>query len=351
MITFYNPSPLEYLFSQPNSGSESNSNILQRIKFIFAGSILSASAAVFQCFHASKVIGSYLFSFIITTNITFSDLLLESYKTVAYAVSVFVLPILAIIISPQSVIQLYENLRLFKSPISDSTPLEKSIIEDDLIHEEPVPLNLTYEFYKKNYEKLDSSSAKKAYIQSKLSSLSLAKKKNRMSVLLNYFNQHKAKFNKESGYYRLSGELRLKEEIELRLISFDITNGHLLDNIGDTSEDRNIVCGVMKDLVKNCDLFPYKSVAYQLLMETKSSEKEVQKKILDSIDDHLKKEIFVKLIKHLNGIAANQTQHLMDAKNLATVFAPNIDSEPDALKSLKSNSIIIDFLQKMIESV
>lgn len=476
MITFYNPSPIEYLFREANNGSMCNPDIFKRIKFIFMGSVISALAAALQGFYTLKVIGNYIFSFIVPShseNITFSNLLLESYKTFAFTISVFVLPILLNIKFPKDIIQLYKDLKLFKSQALESIPnvknndvfkldiqtlepnpiiidnqepkllenqtlepnsiiidnndltllenqtlepvpividnienqdltllvnqtveptsiiidnqeptflenqtlepapiiidnqeptliqiqileptpfTESYIIEEDNINKEPMANYKTYQFYKNNYEKLKIS-ARKAYIQSRLSSLPLTKKKNRMYVLLNYLNKHNVKFNQEVGYYRLSSNILLKEELELRLVSNDISNENLLNNVGDSCDDRNLVCGVLKDLVKSCQLFPYKSNAYKQLLNAKSSKssvKDTQQSVLNSMADPLKKEIFVNLIRHLSGIAANKDQNLMDAKNLAIVFAPNIDSEPDALKSLKSNQVIIDFLQKSI---
>jgi len=398
MITFYNPPPIQYLFHQPECESACRRDLIQRVKFIFTGSVLSAFAALYQGLYALKTLGCYLFSIIVCSpldNPKISDVVLESYKTVAYLVSIVALPLLGILVCPHNVVRLYEKLKLFQAPpqeeivedfsetspntsLTESPPRAKEHIplddsqvkEDEIIAEEiqkepsitvdnsakqtgevpqvkkeenPVQAHTTYEFYKKNYDKLNSKS-KPIYVQTRLAGLPFEKIRDRANALLAYLHTHE-EFIKDVGYYRIPGEESVKQDIELRLVSSDITDDHLLDNVGDSCNDRNVICGVLKGLVKRLQLFPYESTAYKKLLQ----ENIEPQHILDAMDDPLKKEFFIKLLRHLHEITTDR-DNKMDAYNLAMVFAPNIDSETIPTNMLKTNPKIIAALKKMIEN-
>ncbi len=320
MITLYIPAPIEYVFRQLSRDSIYNPEFIQRMKLIFSGSVLSA----------------YAINTLVNFS-SFSDVLLESYKTLAYIVSVVALPLLGVLVSCQVVIKLYEVLW---SPTVES--------DDDLGVEPNPDKKHTYNFIYENYL-LKADAIKKGYVEEMLLNFCLEKKVKRLDYLLKYLENNKIEFNKDDGFYRKTPSVIKKQELELKLVSYDISNGNLRDFIKTSNDDgRNLACSAVKDLIKSCQLFPHGSQAYEQLKNGQSEEKDFLQKVLNLMDDP-KKNIFVKLLRHLNRIAADSKKHLMDARSLAVVFVPNIDSEPDTSKAMNNNSRFTNILTKMIE--
>lgn len=373
MITFHVPRSIDWLFSPPKECFCLQSCLVHRIKIIFLGSILSLTGAAEQGVYTIKVLGKYCYSKInprISEKPTFLDVLLEAYKTVGYIIGILALPILGIIIAPQSIIGLYEKLHLYKISTEEKHPVQHPQNENTTKEEavtlpkgssnkptgesakgdpkeeyKSLPLSDEYLNLKKKYDNMDTAS-KKTYLQLKFLSIPLEEKKNLIYALLDYFDVNKDKFNSEDGegYHRLSEDFKLKEELELQIVTSDVTNKNLPHKLGNSLDSRNVASRILRDLVKSSDLFPDKSEAYKQLLAFEENSNDIFNAM-----EPLKKDIFKSLLVHLQSVASFEKQHKMGPKNLAIVFAPNLDSEPDIHTSASSVFRVTKALTKMIE--
>lgn len=392
MITLHIPGSINWLFSEPKAGSYLRSDQIHRIKIICLGSISSFAGAAEQGLHTVKTFGRYVYSKInprLSEKPTFSNFLLEAYKVVAYSAGIVALPILGIIINPESIIGLYEKLRLYKTPTQEQTsvqhpqhdkPTQQSSVQQPEIgtplqpqtvtppiggsikpadqsaqgapKEEyiPLPLSETYHDLKVKFDGWDSGEQQRV-LKINLKGIFLDKKKEIIDALLAYFKVNKDTFNTAEGYHRISGDIASKRELELQIVTSDATSHNLRHKLGTSIESRNLASGILKDLVKSSELFPYHSAAYQQLLALGRNPASMESQAVLNVMEPMKKEILVSLLVHLQAVATFEAQNRMGPRNLAMVFAPNIDSEPDNSASILSSNTVATALTKMIQQV